>query len=67
MCPAIKHRPVANLCSVSKIFEKLFLKRINELKIVSGIALAGKQEHGSQKIKRLRLQPVCYKCDIRLD
>ena len=25
------YRPVANLCSVSKIFEKLILKRINEL------------------------------------
>ena len=42
-------RPVANLCSVSKIFEKLILKRINELKSLNGIFLGGKQQHGFVK------------------
>ena len=45
------YRPVANLCSFSKIFEKLILKRIYELEIVNGIKLAGKQQHGFQKNK----------------
>ena len=45
------YRPVANLCSVSKIFEKLILKRINDLEILNGISLAGKQQHGFQKNK----------------
>ena len=36
------YRPVSNLCSVSKIFEKLILKRIDELEIISGVSLAGK-------------------------
>ena len=31
------YRPVANLCSVSKIFEKLILKRIHELEILNGV------------------------------
>ena len=30
------YRPVANLCSVSKIFEKLILKRISELEVMGG-------------------------------
>ena len=37
------YRPVANLCCVSKIFEKLILKRINELEVINGIFLGGKQ------------------------
>ena len=43
------YRPVANLCSVSKVFEKL---KINELEIIGGISLVGKQQHGFQKNKR---------------
>ena len=40
------YRPVANLCSVSKIFEKLILKRINELEVINGIKVGGNQQHG---------------------
>ena len=43
---------MANLCSVSKIFETLILKRINELKSLNGIFLGGKQQHGFVKNKR---------------
>ena len=32
------YRPVANLCCVSKKFEKLILKRIQELEIINEIA-----------------------------
>ena len=45
------YRPVANLGSVSKVFEKCILKRINDLEIISGSSLAGKQQHGFQKNK----------------
>ena len=45
------YRPVANLCSVSKVFKKLILTRIYELEIINGINLAGKQQHGFQKNK----------------
>ena len=45
------YRPVANLCSVSKVFEKLILNRIYELEVINGINLAGKQQHGFQKNK----------------
>ena len=31
------YRPVANLCCVSKIFEKLIIKRISELEAINGI------------------------------
>ena len=37
------YRPVANLYSVSKIFEKFLLNRINELEIKSGTEIADKQ------------------------
>ena len=40
------YRPVANLCCISKIFEKLILKRINELEAINGIKVGGKQQHG---------------------
>ena len=43
------YRPVANLCSVSKIFEKLILKKINELEIINGVSVGGKQQHGFMK------------------
>ena len=45
------YRPVANLCSVSKIFEKLILKKINELEIINGVSVGGKQQHGFMKNK----------------
>ena len=45
------YRPVANLCCVSKIFEKLILKRIGELEILNGISVGGKQQHGFMKNK----------------
>ena len=37
---------MVNLCSVSKIFEKIILKRINELEVINGIKVGGKQQHG---------------------
>ena len=45
------YRPVANLCCSSKFFEKLILKRINELEVINGIFVGGKQQHGFMKNK----------------
>ena len=43
------YRPIANLCSSSKIFEKLILKRIQTLQELNAIDLTGKQQHGFKK------------------
>ena len=43
------YRPVANQCSISKIFEKLILKQINYLESINGLDFTGKQQHGFKK------------------
>ena len=43
------YRPIANLCSTSKVFEKLILKRIMELQDEKGVDFTGKQQHGFKK------------------
>jgi hypothetical protein len=43
------YRPIANLCSASKIFEKLILKRIMEIQDESRIDLTGANQHGFKK------------------
>ena len=45
------YRPVANLCCVSKVFEKLILKRIYDLESLNGIYIGGNQQHGFMKNK----------------
>ena len=45
------YRPVANLCSASLIFERLFLNRILQLESFANIDLIGKQQHGFKKGK----------------
>ena len=40
------YRPIANLCSTSKIFEKLILKQIHYLESKNKLDLTGKQQHG---------------------
>ena len=40
------YRPIANLCSSSKIFEKLILKRILEIQDVNKCDLTGNNQHG---------------------
>jgi hypothetical protein len=37
------YRPIANLCSASKIFERLILKQINYLESKNALDLTGKQ------------------------
>lgn len=45
------YRPISNLCSASKIFEKLILKRLVELQDTNKVDITGKQQHGFKKNK----------------
>jgi hypothetical protein len=45
------YRPIANLCSTSKVFEKLILKRIMEIQQLNDVEIIGKQQHGFKKGK----------------
>ena len=43
------YRPISNLCSSSKIFEKLILKRILEIQKASDVDLTNASQHGFKK------------------
>ena len=43
------YRPIANLCSTSKLFEKLILKRILEIEATNNVDLTGINQHGFKK------------------
>ena len=43
------YRPIANLFSASKIFEKLILNQIHYLESTNKLDLTGKQQHGLKK------------------
>ena len=43
------YRPISNLCSSSKIFEKLILKRILDLQTEHNVDLTGLSQHGFKK------------------
>ena len=45
------YRPVANLCSTSKIFERLILNRISQLELINDVDLSGRGQHGFKKGK----------------
>ena len=45
------YRPIANLCSASKIFEKLILKQIHYLESTNKLDLTGKNQHGFKRSK----------------
>ena len=45
------YRPIANLCSTSKVFEKLILKQILYLETTNKLDLTGKNQHGFKKNK----------------
>ena len=54
--------PVANLCSTSKIFERLILNRINKLEVLNAITLVGKQQHGFAKGKSTATAGLLVQC-----
>ena len=43
------YRPISNLCSTSKIFEKLILIRLLQIEEISKISLTGTPQHGFKK------------------
>ena len=43
------YRPIANLCSASKIFEKLILQRLHQIETQNFIDLTNKSQHGFKK------------------
>ena len=45
------YRPVANLCSGSKVFERLILQRINQIEEENEIDLTNEAQHGFKKSK----------------
>ena len=47
----VNYRPVANLCSVTKIFERLILNKIRKLEALNGVEVGGKNQHGFTKNK----------------
>ena len=40
------YRPISNLCTTSKIFEKLILQRLGSIQFLKNIDLTGKPQHG---------------------
>ena len=43
------YRPISNLCSTSKVFEKLILKRLEMIEEENKLDLTGKHQHGFKK------------------
>ena len=43
------YRPISNLCSTSKIFEKLILMRLTQIEKDSNCSLTGTSQHGFKK------------------
>ena len=43
------YRPIANLCSATKIFERLILTQLQKLESLNGIDLTGINQHGFKK------------------
>ena len=50
------YRPIAGLCSASKIFERLILNRIRDLEFLNNVTLAGKQQHGFTKNNKANMK-----------
>ena len=48
-CEISNYRPIANLCSTSKIFEKLILQRLHQIESQNFIDLTNKSQHGFKK------------------
>jgi hypothetical protein len=48
------YRPIANLCSASRIFEKLILWHINRIQEANDIDLTGNAQHGFKKARQLQ-------------
>ena len=45
------YRPISNLCSMSKIFEKLIMQRIIEIEDLNNVDLTGSKQHGFKRTR----------------
>jgi hypothetical protein len=45
------YQPISNLCSSSKIFERLMLSRLTDIEALNNVDLTGKSQHGFKKGK----------------
>ena len=43
------YRPISNLCSMSKVFEKLIMQRIHEIEDSNNVDLTGAKQHGFKR------------------
>jgi hypothetical protein len=43
------YRPISNLCSASKIFERLMLNRLTDIESTNNVDLTGESQHGFKK------------------
>ena len=43
------YRPIANLCSTSKIFEKMILNRLLQIQILNDVDITNKSQHGFKR------------------
>ena len=58
------YRPISNLCSITKIFEKLILKRIQQIEQKEGCDLTGASQHGFKKHRST--ETACLEIQSRL-
>jgi hypothetical protein len=43
------YRPISNLCSASKIFERMMLNRLTDIEVRNKTDLTGKSQHGFKR------------------
>ena len=58
------YRPISNLCSVTKNFEKLLLERIKEIERLEGVDLTGTFQHGFKTNKST--ETACLEIQSRI-
>ena len=50
----VNYQPIANLCSITKVYEQLITDRLREIETLNDCDLTGKSQHG---FKKNRAQP----------
>ena len=58
------YRPISNLCSMSKVYEKLILMRVEEIGEMEGIDLTGESQYGFKK--RCGTETACLEIQSKL-
>lgn len=58
------YRPISNLCSLSKVYERLILMRVEEIEETEGIDITGESQYGFKK--RCGTETACLEIQSRL-